>query len=88
MVINKRSLIMVLHLSLSESFATNKGVNDMNTYYNCCGSCKHLDTEDHTWHKENCKCTERGFYCKLDEKKCDKYEYDPNKDYDDLKRRW
>lgn len=60
----------------------------MNTFDGCCGSCKHLNTNVYSGSKHICKCTERGGYHKLDEKKCYKYEYDENKDYYDLNHRW
>lgn len=60
----------------------------MNTFDGCCGSCKHMNTNDYWHHKGNCYCTERRKYYNLTERKCSYYEYDPYKDYRDLNNRW
>ena len=60
----------------------------MNTFDGCCGSCVHLNTNDYVNHKDHCYCTYRRQYYNLTEKKCSYYQYDPNKDYYDLNRRW
>lgn len=60
----------------------------MNTFDGCCGSCVHLNTNDYVNHKNHCYCTYRKQYYNLTERKCSYYQYDPNKDYYDLNRRW
>ena len=58
------------------------------TYDGCCGSCKYMNTNDYTGHKDHCYCTYRRQYYNLTERKCSYYVYDPNKDYYDLNHRW
>ena len=58
------------------------------TYDGCCGSCIYMDTNNYTGHKDHCYCTYRRQYYNLTDRKCSYYRYDPNKDYDDLNRRW
>ena len=60
----------------------------MGSFVGCCGSCIYLDTDDYVGRKDKCRCTKRGFYCYLTEKKCAYYEYDSHKDYYDLEHRW
>ena len=60
----------------------------MNTFDGCCGSCIHMNTNDYVGHKDHCYCTYRRQYYNLTERKCSYYQYDRNKDYYDLNRRW
>ena len=60
----------------------------MNTFDGCCGSCKHLNTNDYVRTKDHCYCTYRRQYYDLNDPKCYAYKYDPYKDYYDLNHRW
>ena len=58
------------------------------TYDGCCGSCIYMNTNEYVRHKDHCYCTYRRQYYNLTDQKCSYYEYDRNKDYYDLNKRW
>ena len=68
------------------------------TYENKCGSCRNLNINDYCGSKNNCKCTRRGGYHELSEKRCSSdRDYDgpvpdgtrwDERDYRALKNRW
>ena len=60
----------------------------MNTFGNQCGSCVHLNINDHPSWRHICYCTERGKYYSITESAsgCSRYEYDKNRDYYELSK--
>lgn len=56
----------------------------MESYFNCCGMCIHLNL--YNSYRGKFRCLRRDMYCLATEKKCHLFEGDANRTYKDIDR--